>query len=137
MAGWEDQAPAVIHLDTSVLVDALTGAGRSAAALRRTIEAGERVGLSSLALYEWLRGPRRPAEVAAQEAILPAGTAIQFGPREASIAANLYRATRGARLRAADLAIAACAISHAARLWTLDPDDFRDIPDLVLFTPAE
>jgi predicted nucleic acid-binding protein len=31
-----------------------------------------------------------------------------------------------------DLAIAACAIGHGAGLWTLNPDDFRDVPGLVL-----
>ena len=48
----------MIVLDTSVLVDALTGPRRSAPALRRAIESGERLLLSSLVLYEWLRGPR-------------------------------------------------------------------------------
>jgi predicted nucleic acid-binding protein len=31
------------------------------------------------------------------------------------------------------LAIAACAIEHGARLWTLNPKDFRDIAGLVLY----
>ena len=45
----------MIVLDTSVLVDALSGPGRSAPALRRAIEQGERIVLPSLVLYEWLR----------------------------------------------------------------------------------
>ena len=49
----------MILLDTSVLIDALTGGRRSAPALRRTIESGERVALTTLVLYEWHRGPRR------------------------------------------------------------------------------
>ena len=48
----------MIHLDTSVLVDALTGPKRSAPRLRGAIESGERVLLTALVLYEWLRGHR-------------------------------------------------------------------------------
>jgi len=39
---------------------------------------------------------------------------------------------RRPRGREVDLAIAACAIVHGARLWTLNRDDFTDIPDLDL-----
>ncbi len=35
-----------------------------------------------------------------------------------------------------DLTVAACAIAHGAHFWTLNPDDFRDIPDLALFAPG-
>ena len=52
----------MIHLDTSVLVDALTGPRRSAPALRGVLDQGERIGIATLVLYEWLRGPRREAE---------------------------------------------------------------------------
>jgi predicted nucleic acid-binding protein len=31
-----------------------------------------------------------------------------------------------------DLAIAACAIVHGAALWTLNPQDFKDVPGLEL-----
>ena len=80
----------MIVLDTSVLVDALSGPRRSGPALRRTIAMGERLLLPSLVLYEWLRGPRRSEEVAAQEALFPAATALAFGPAEAARAAQLY-----------------------------------------------
>ena len=62
----------MILLDTSVLIDALTGGRRSAPTLRRAIETGERVAFTTLVLYEWQRGPRRPDELAAQEAFWPA-----------------------------------------------------------------
>lgn len=128
-------APAfVIHLDTSVLVDALTGQRRSAAALRGAIERGERIGLSALVLYEWLRGPRLPEELAAQEALFPARVAVAFGPREATVAAGLYQRTSRSRGREIDLAIAACALAHEAALWTLNSADFTDVPGLRLVT---
>jgi predicted nucleic acid-binding protein len=126
----------VIVLDTSVLIDALTGPRRSAPTLRRAIEQGERVLLPSLVLYEWLRGPRRPQELAAQEALFPASAAVPFGPAEAARAAQLYVQLPRPRGREIDLAIAACALILDARLWTLNPRDFRDLPGLELYPTA-
>lgn len=120
----------MIHLDTSVLVDALSGPRRSAPQLRAAIERGERVNFAAIALYEWLRGPRLREEVAAQEALFPSTLCVPFGPSEAGLAARLYRQVRRPRGREIDLAIAACAMSQRATLWTLNPRDFRDIPGL-------
>jgi predicted nucleic acid-binding protein len=123
----------MIHLDTSIVIDALTGPRRSAPALRRAIEAGERILFSTIVLYEWTRGPRLPGEVAAQEAILPREAAAPFGVEEAAIAAELYRSVKRPRGREIDLAIAATAIVQGAHLWTLNVDDFRDIAPLTLY----
>jgi predicted nucleic acid-binding protein len=125
----------MILLDTSVLIDALTSPGRSAAALRRAIADGERLLLPALVLYEWLRGPRRPEELAAQEALFPRESAVPFAPPEAALAAGLYSRLRKARGREIDLAIAACALVRNAKLWTLNTDDFDDIPDLEVSAP--
>jgi predicted nucleic acid-binding protein len=122
----------MIHVDTCALVDALTGPRRSAATLRAFIEEGERLSLSTLVLYEWLRGPRRREELQAQEALVPAAAAAEFGEAEASLAAELYRAVRRPRGRELDLAIAATAIRQDAALWTLNTRDFADIPRLRL-----
>ena len=123
----------MIHLDTSVLVDALTGPRRSAPALRAVLDRGERIAIATLVLYEWLRGPRRHAELAHQEALLPAAEAVPFGPREAALAAGLYRTVPRARQRERDLGVAACALASGAGLWTLNARDFRDVPGLELF----
>ena len=123
----------MIHLDTSILVDALTGTQRSASLLYRTVERGERLALSALVLYEWIRGPRVAQELAIQEALFPAASVAAFGAREAEVAATLFRALPRARRRDFDLCVAACALTHGAALWTLNPSDFRDIPDLTLF----
>ena len=126
----------MIVLDTSVLVDALTGPRRSAPALRRAIADGERILLPSLVLFEWLRGPRRAEELAAQEALFPASAAVLFGPAEAARAAQLYFQLPRPRGREIDLAIAACALILDARLWTLNPRDFRDLAGLQLYPAA-
>lgn len=125
----------MIHLDTSLLVDALTGPRRSAGPLRRAIERGDRILLSTFVLYEWLRGPRLREELAAQEALFPRDAAVPFGHEEAGLTADLYRTVPRPRGREIDLAVAACALTHAAALWTLTPEDFRDIPELRLFMP--
>jgi len=122
----------MLVLDTSVLIDSFSGPRRSAPALRTMIERGERILVPSLVLYEWLRGPRLPAEIDAQEELFPRESAIAFGSREASLSAELYRSIQRPRGREIDLAIAACAIVRDAALWTLNTSDFKDIPQLRL-----
>ena len=121
-----------VHLDTSVLVDALTGPRRSLDTLVALVEQGHRVTLSTLVVYEWLRGPRKTAELAAQEELFPRDAAVAFGPSEAAEAARLYRSLRRPRGREIDLAVAACALANSAALWTLNRGDFQDIPNLRL-----
>jgi len=122
----------LIFLDTSALIDSLSGPKRSAPALRSAIERGERILLPTLVLYEWLRGPRLPQELEAQEALFPSARAVPFGPDEAAEAARLYDKVPRSRDREIDLAIAACAILWDAELWTLNVSDFDDIPGLRL-----
>jgi predicted nucleic acid-binding protein len=101
--------------------------------LRSAFEAGERIVLPTLVLYEWLRGPRRPEELEAQRTLLPDEDAIPFGVDEAALAARLYREVPRGRGREVDLAIAACAVSWSAALWTLNRSDFEDVPGLRLW----
>ena len=90
----------------------------------------------TLVIYEWRRGPRIAEELELQERLFPAEAAIDFGVQEAALAAKLYRQVRRARDREIDIAIAACAITREAALWTLNRDDFEDIPGLELASPA-
>ena len=71
-----------------------------------------------------------------QAALFPPASALAFGPEEARRAADLYRRIARARGRDLDLAVAACALVHNARLWTLNSVDFADIPDLELYEPG-
>ena len=126
----------MIHLDTSVLIDALTGPRRSSGRLRELLEGPEPVSLSSIVLFEWLRGPRLKEEIDIQEALFPAADSVSFGFAEAEIASRLYKTVKRPRGREADLAVAACALSDDASLWTLNVADFRDIPVLRLWKPG-
>ncbi|HYN06341.1 MAG TPA: type II toxin-antitoxin system VapC family toxin [Vicinamibacterales bacterium] len=122
----------IVHVDTSALIDALTGPRRALPTLTAIVEDGHRIALSSLVLFEWLRGPRVRAELAAQESLLPREAAVPFSAAEASLAASLYTRLARPRGREIDLAIAACALIQDAALWTLNPQDFRDVPGLRL-----
>ena len=126
----------MIHIDTSVLIDALTGPKRSANALRNLLAGPEPVAISSIVLFEWLRGPRLDKETEAQEALFPATDSAPFGFLEARIASQIYKTAKRARGREADLAIAACAQASDASLWTLNEEDFSDIPNLKLWKPG-
>ena len=66
-----------VHFDTSALEDALTGPRRSIEALIAPADGGHRIALSSIVLYEWLRGPRVRAELMAQEDLFPADAAVR------------------------------------------------------------
>ena len=123
----------MIVIDTSVLIDALTGPRRSAPAMRMAIADGRRFLLPALVLFEWLRGPRLRQELEAQEALLPREQAIPFGVEEAAVAARLYSEVARPRGREVDLAIAASAITQSASLWTLNAQDFEDIQGLTLY----
>ena len=122
----------IVHLDTSILIDALTGPRRSLDDLARHLDEGHRLTLSAIVLYEWWRGPRTRAELAAQQDLFPPEAAIPFGVEEAALAARLYRELPRARGRELDLAIAACALANGAAFWTLNPADVRDVPGLRL-----
>jgi predicted nucleic acid-binding protein len=126
----------VIHLDTDVLIDSLSGALRSAGDLRSAIEQGEQILISTIVLYEWLRGPRQRQELEVQEALFPRAAAVPFASEEAALAAELYQRLRRPRGREIDIAVAACAIAHGAALWTLNRRDFEDVPGLQLYAPA-
>ncbi len=121
-----------IHLDTSALVGALTGPRDAFDRLHAFIEESHRVQLSTIVLYEWLRGPRTVNELRVQEDLFPRAQAVPFDTDAAGQTAALYAQLTRPRGRDLDLAIAACALVHEATLWTLNPKDFSDVPGLKL-----
>lgn len=121
-----------VHLDTSALVAAFAGPRSQLGRLTTLVSQDHRLVLSTIVLYEWERGPRRPEELEVQRAVMPVEHTCAFGVAEAALAAQLYRTVARPRGRDIDLAIAACALAHDAALWTLNPRDFKDIPGLRL-----
>lgn len=122
----------MILVDTSALIASLSGSAGSASKMRALIAAGERLVVPTLVLYEWWRGPRTALELETQEALLPSSEALDFGKAEARLASRLYGRVSRPRGREIDLAIAACALAREAKLWTLNPSDFSDVPGLEL-----
>jgi len=122
----------IVHLDTSVLVTTLA-VPDNVQSLYTLAERADRPAISSMVLFEWLRGPRVPAQIKIVEALFPDHSIVTFGPAAARVAAGIYAAVGRPRSREADIAIAACAIDHGAALWTLNPSDFEDIPGLTLY----
>lgn len=122
----------MIVLDTSVLIEAVTSSAGSQvrSRLQGLLLQRERIAVPALVFYEFLRGPRTSAELALQEVWFPMDKALTFGSAEATISAKLYRAVSRARGREFDIAIAACAITNDAPVWTLNSKDFADIPNL-------
>jgi predicted nucleic acid-binding protein len=127
----------LIHVDTSVLVDAFTGTRRSLVPLESATIKGDVVTFCSIVLYEWLRGPRTEDEVETVRVFFETDRLATFGERDARTAAALFRQVKRARHRQADLAIAACAIEEGAALWTLNAADFDDVPGLRLYQPGD
>ena len=122
----------IVHLDTSWLIHA-TSSIKHRKSLDAASERGDRMVISTIVYYEWMRGPRSAIELALVDALFPADEQVVFGPDEARLAAGIYRAVPRARARAGDIAIAACAVEHKAALWTLNQKDFSDIPGLTLY----
>ena len=125
----------LIHLDTSVLVDAFTGSRRSLGKVVSATRDGHVLAFCAVVQYEWLRGPRTEDEEGAVHRFFGPDSIVAFGDREAQTAAGIYRRVKHARTRQADLAVAACALEHNARLWTLNEHDFTDVPGLTLYQP--
>jgi predicted nucleic acid-binding protein len=123
----------LVHLDTSILVDAFTAPRRSLSAVETAIAHGHVLTFSTMVLYEWLRGPRTAEERSIVDLQFDAGRIVPFGDDEARIAASVYGSVSRPRRRQSDLVIAACAIARQASLWTLNTADFDDIPGLKLY----
>ena len=74
-----------------------------------------------------MAGPRLE-ELDAQQALMPSGESLAFGPAEAAAATDLYRMVGGARGREIDVAIAAHGLVRDVPVWTLNVTDFADLP---------
>ena len=123
----------IIHLDTSALIEIATTTRPLLPAARAAVAGGNILAVSTITVYEWLRGPRTEFDLELQRQLCPEDRVVTFGPTEAALAATLYRRLKLTRGREADIAIAACAIEHEAAIWTTNPRHFQDIPGIRLY----
>lgn len=118
------------HLDTDFLVYALSAAGPERRRLLAFLEAGEIVEISSVAWYEFCRGPRTPEQLAAARSFFAADGIVPFSEQFAAAAAESFRQLGSPRRRAADIAIGTTAALRGARLISRNARDFAGIPEL-------
>ena len=124
----------MIVLDTSVLIDALTAARPLEDALDRVLDSGERVLLPTPVLYEWHRGPRKSRELELQQFLFPDERTIVFGPRRSPRGPPTCTESSHARGGGKRTSPSPPAPSpRRGRLWTVNEQDFADIPGLPLF----
>lgn len=113
---------AVIHLDTNFLIDALVPGSAQEALLIGWLDAGEALGISSLAWGEFLCGPLSPIAETFARQLLPIAEPLERS--DAEKAAELFNRTGRRSKSYADCGIAAVAIRVHASLATSNRDDF-------------
>lgn len=118
----------MIHLDANVLMRLSVPGSSAATRLRSWLTAGEILGTSSPAWFDYVSGPATPQEVAHVRAILLGGIA-DFSQAESELAADLFNLTGRKRSMKLDCMIAATALRNGGRLAT------SNISDFLLFGP--
>ena len=113
----------MVHLDTNFLILALVPGSPQDARLRAWIAAGESIGLSSIALAEFLSGPVTAEQVKLSCTFFPEPQ--DFTAQHASRAAELFNQTGRRRGSLLDCMIASSAMLAGASLATENLDDFR------------
>lgn len=88
--------------------------------------------MSSLAWYEFCRGPRTPDQLAVARSFLSNDGILALTEDLALRSADVFRSLGSPRARTGDVVIGVTAAFHKARLWTANPRDFAGIPELEL-----
>ena len=114
----------MICLDTNYLIRGLIPKTPEAEKILGWLEAGEPIGIPSVAWYEFLCGPVQEEEIQLAIAILTAGI-LALGAPQAAEAARLFNATARSRRLRVDAMIAGTATAANADLATLNRDDFE------------
>lgn len=119
-----------VHLDTDVLVYALSVDGRERRRVVQLAESDAEVQMSAVAWYEFSRGPRTPEQLGVARSFFFDDGIVPFSEELASIAAEVFRNLGSPRKRAADIAIGVTAAAMEAVLLTRNTQDFAGIPAL-------
>ncbi len=121
------------HLDTDFFVWALSyPKSPEARRLDTLVAAPVAIEMSALAWYEFLRGPRTPEQLALSQLLIDRPSIIEVTADLAERAAEIFRRRRSTRRRAADVIIAATALSRNAVLLTRNVKDYADLEGLEL-----
>ena len=123
------------HLDTDFLVVALSTAGPERTRLMELAESEAEIQISSVAWYEFSRGPRTPEQLAVARSLFFEDGVIPFSEEVATIAAEVFRNLGSPRRRAADIAIGVTASCLEAILLSRNAGDFAGIPRLQIESP--
>ena len=123
------------HLDTDFLILALTRAGAERRRLADLLASDAEVEMSSLAWYEFERGPRTPQQLAVGRRMIGAQGLVAFDEQRATEAAELFRHLAGRKRHGIDIAIAAAALEREATLLTCNARDYAGIDGLQLNEP--
>ena len=118
------------HLDTDFLIFALSTRGPERARLEELAASDAVIEMSSIAWYEFCRGPRTPDQVAVARSFFGDEGIIAFTEPLAERAADEFRRLGSPRRRAADVAIGVVAKRREAVLLTRNVGDFDDLEGL-------
>ena len=120
------------HLDTDFMLKAISAKGPEQTLLRRLSNTDAAIEISAIVWYEFCRGPRSPDQEALARSYLETDGIIPFDEAVAASAADLFRRLGSPRKRAADIAIAATALSRGACLLSANSRDYSGIEGLRL-----
>lgn len=121
-----------VHLDADFLVKAVSTSGDERSRLLKIAGDETPIGMSVIAWYEFVRGPRTPEQLALASVLVEEDDVIAFDSALAQTAGETFRRLGSPRRRANDIAIGTTAAAQGAILWTLNGEDFAGIPNLEL-----
>ena len=119
-----------VHLDTDFLVFAVSRQGPERQRLVELAESEAEIQISSVAWYEFSRGPRTPEQLAVARSFFFEDGVVPFSEELAALSGEIFRQLGSPRRRAADIAIGVTAASMEALLFTRNARDFAGIPGL-------
>ena len=119
-----------VHLDTDFLVLALSGSGPERVRLMELASSDTLIQISSIAWFEFARGPRLPEQLAVARAFFLEDGIVPFSEDLAALSAEVFRRLGSPRRRAVDIAIGVTSAAMEARLLTRNARDFEGIPGL-------
>src|SRR5436853_7161173 len=112
------------HVDTDFLIYATSTRGKERRRFFEVVKSDAELEISSIAWYEFCRGPRTPEHIAVARDIFGVEGIIPFTDLLAEAAADHFRRLGRQRRRAADIAIGVTALGREATLMTRNARDF-------------